>query len=239
MNTTSHFLVGLGIVSSAVATSCAFNGGVKGTGPVVHRTVTLEPIKGFVLEGSMDVQLSRSATQGIDIEAQENIAALITAELRDGIWHISTSKSYSTSAPFIIHIDVPSIEVVKVDGSGDVIGNGEFEQDRAMFDVSGSGSITLAMFAERIDARIDGSGDVRLTGQCDLLDAKVHGSGDVNAGELELENLNAMIDGSGNITANASGKVDARISGSGDVVLLRQPTAITQHVDGSGAVRVK
>lgn len=211
---------------------------VKGAGDVIKKSVTVGAFHGIEVNGSMDVRIVKAAQQAVEVEAQANIAELLTTEVRNGTWVIATSKSYSTDKPFIIHVHAPSIDKVHINGSGDARSGDVFEVEKADLAIAGSGDITFAVKASSVRAAIDGSGDIRVTGACSKLIAAVAGSGDVKASELVTTDLSVDIAGSGNVSANASGQVDVAIAGSGDVVLAKKPASIKERIAGSGGVRV-
>lgn len=212
---------------------------VKGTGDVIKRTLPIAGFHGFILAGSMDVQLVRADEQKVVVEAQANIADLVTTEVKDGIWRIDTKESHSTSKPFIIHIQAPMIDRVQVDGSGDVKGEGVFQPERMNLGIAGSGSIHLVFEARKADADISGSGSMLLSGSCGAIDADIAGSGSINAAKLQCTDAGIDIAGSGNVTVDASGSVSASIAGSGNVVLMRKPAALKKSIAGSGSVSVR
>ena len=223
----------------AASASCSLPGHVKGTGPVIKQALNVEHFHGIVLEGAMDVRLTMSKAFSVEVEGQENIIGLVTTEVTNGIWHIATKEGYSTDKPFVVHIGIPSIRRVSIEGSGDVVGQGEFGTELMELGIAGSGNLTLSFSAETTRAAIEGSGDMRLSGKGGTMDASIAGSGNMDASTLVVIDLKAEIAGSGDITADATGKVNAAIEGSGDIVLMHQPAHIKKRVEGSGDVRVR
>ncbi len=211
---------------------------VKGVGEPIKKALTVEPFHGIEVNGSMDVEIVKADVQAVEVEAQANIAELLTTDVKSGVWIVSTSKSYSTDKPFIIRIRVPSMDLVHINGSGDVKSADEFDVAKVDLAISGSGDIQFAAKATSMRAAIDGSGDIRMTGSCSKLSAAIAGSGDVKASELVTADLSVDIAGSGDVSANASGAVNVAIAGSGDVVLMKKPASIKESIAGSGEVRM-
>ena len=209
---------------------------VEGSGSVVRKALSVQAFHGIAVEGSIDVVLSPAGSQKVEVEAQENLVGLVTTDVRNGVWTISTSKGFSTSKPFVVHVSVPVIDMVRIDGSGDVKGTGAFTAGRVDLAIQGSGDIDLAFNASSVEASVHGSGDIKLNGRCTDLKADVQGSGDINAKELRVESAFASTAGSGNITVYTSGRLTAVITGSGDVVYSGDPANVTTSVVGSGEV---
>lgn len=225
-------LMSAGLVASCTSVPC-----VKGSGSAEKKVLILAPFHGIVVQGAVDVQLSVSATQKVEVEAQPNIASLVVTEVKDGIWMIKTSQCYSTDKPFIMHIAVPTVDVVSIQGSGDVVGMGEFPTMDLQVDVQGSGDLRLATAAKDVRASVQGSGDITLSGTCTTLHAAVQGSGDIKAGDLKTMTAKANVEGSGDITVQASESLDAKVQGSGDVKYRGKPASINSNVQGSGDVK--
>lgn len=225
------------LLSAGLFASCTPIDCVKGTGSPERKTLSVASFHGIVLQGAVDVQLTVSPMQSVEVEAQPNIAALVLTEVKDGIWIIHTDKCYSTDKPFIIHIAVPSIDVVSIQGSGDVTSTGEFNATEMKLDVQGSGDLRMMAVAQTIRAGVQGSGDITLGGTCDMLHAAVQGSGDIKAGELKTVSAKASVEGSGDITVQASENLDANVQGSGDVKYRGKPAHVDSKVRGSGDVK--
>ena len=79
---------------------------------------------------------------------------------------------------------------------------------------------------EECNASIAGSGDIGLSGKTLNAKYKIAGSGDIAAGNLESENVSASTTGSGSISCYASGKLTARVTGSGDIAYRGNPQEI-------------
>lgn len=213
------------------------NGHVKGQGEVVKHTLTVADFHGLVLEGSMDVELTPSDTRSVTVEAQANIAELVTTEVSGGIWRVSTREDCSTDKRFIVHISLPTFDRITVRGSGDVKGTGAFRMEDLDVSIDGSGDVTLTVDAKRVTASVGGSGDVLLSGSSGQVKVAVGGSGDVNAKTLRTDKASVSVAGSGDVTVNTSRELDVSLAGSGNVLYRGGPTQVRKSVSGSGVVR--
>lgn len=231
---TPHFLLVAAILSFAPAAQADC---VKGTGEVVRKSLSVDAFHGIHLEGSMDVVLTQGATRSVEVEAQQNLIELVETRVSNGVWKITTSDGFTTNKNFIIHITVPMIDEVSVDGSGDVTSKGTFTSDAMALAVAGSGNITLAFNSKKADVDIAGSGDMVLSGTCGQLKVGVAGSGDVDARALKATDATVDIAGSGDVTLDASQSLEASVAGSGDVSYKGSPSRVKRNVMGSGEVR--
>lgn len=237
MRTLTHIAAYAPLVLLTVGCGRLFGEHVRGAGDVEKKTLTVASFHGIVVDGPMDVVLAQGPVQSVVLEAQPNIAALVTTEVKDGTWTIATSKNFSTYKTFVVRISAPTIDVVEVEGSGDVKGTGRFTGDAIRLEVDGSGGIVIACDMKTIDASVSGSGNIRISGSCTSLKVAVGGSGDIDAHGLRTVDARADVSGSGDIALNATGEVDASVNGSGGITIHGTPVDVRRNVVGSGDVR--
>lgn len=155
----------------------------------------------------------------------------------------------------IIYISMPALEAASMSGSGKLESNDEFTAKHMKLRVSGSGAMHIPVAAERVDAHVSGSGDMQLSitaqrvethisgsgsieaeGSANMLEAHISGSGKVRAENLRTQSVEAHISGSGSCYVHADEKIDAKISGSGNVQYTGNATNINSRTSGSGKI---
>lgn len=211
----------------------------KGAGPAVKQVLEVASFHGIAVQGSMDVQVHKADVQRVEVEAQQNLIDLISLEVKNGVWHIGTKKCYNTDKAFVVHISVPSMDAVTLQGSGGVKSANSFTVPKLHIDVQGSGGVEFAVDAKHVQAVVQGSGDIKLTGSTGAFTATVQGSGDIEADGLEASTVSADVAGSGDIDVFATGKLKAVVAGSGDISYKGTPTSIEKNIAGSGEVKQK
>jgi hypothetical protein len=219
------------VLLSCIGTDC-----ITGNGAVVKRTLQLQPVHAITLQGSLDVRLTQGEGQSVEVEAQENLVELVETTVKDGHWTIRTRECYRTDKPFVVHLRVPKIDRITVQGSGDVDGTGTFTGNSFNLDVQGSGDLKISVNGGSVKTSVQGSGAVKVSGTCDDLTATVQGSGDVKAGELNAGRARVNVMGSGDITVRTTGALEGEIMGSGDVEYVGSPSSLSVQVTGSGRV---
>ena len=124
---------------------------------------------------------------------------------------------------------------VKVDGSGDVDVSGI--RGNLGIEVNGSGDVTATgLQLESCSLKVTGSGDVELKGRTYQLTMVVAGSGDIAANGLTAVSVNAHNTGSGDAFVNAIDKLEASLTGSGDLGYTGNPTVLKVSTAGSGDI---
>ncbi|MBL8001884.1 MAG: DUF2807 domain-containing protein [Flavobacteriales bacterium] len=223
----------LGIV--LLSAGCAMDM-LHGTGEPEQRVLEVAPFTGIEVDGALDVVVTHGAQQRVVVEAQRELLELVRTDVRKGVWHLSTTRSYSTDKPFIVRIEVPRLDHVTLDGSGDVMADSVFGAGRTTIALMGSGNVLArSLHEERLTVTLGGSGNITLTGTADRMDGTIEGSGNIHALDLAAAHAEVVVQGSGDLELTAIEELDATVGGSGNVRYRGQPKLISR-VQGSGTV---
>jgi hypothetical protein len=211
---------------------------VKGNGKVITEKRTTTGYDEIILAGSFDVILVSGIEGVISIEGEENILPHIKVEVTKNVLKISNEKNVQidTKKRLVLTVPFEQIRSVSLSGSGDVISKNTIISPTFKAKLSGSGDLTLDVKTTDFETNLSGSGDVVLTGSSDNFISKTSGSGDVDAVNLTTKNANLTISGSGDMKANCSESLYARVSGSGDIAYKGNPKTKDTKVNGSGEI---
>jgi len=209
---------------------------VKGEGPVVSRDFDIDSFEKVTFSTSDKLILTQGSPQSVRIEGQANILDLIRTDVRDDHWKIGYTQSVGNHKEVVFYVTVPNLSYVKLSGSGDIIGKNQFNKaDDFYAGISGSGNLDLDVKATNLASRISGSGDINLKGQATHFSMKISGSGDLRAYDLETENTEISISGSGDCEVHSKENLQARINGSGDIYYKGAPR-VQSKISGSGDI---
>ena len=210
--------------------------GMTGEGPAVEKTLQLNAFEGVKLGISATVYITKGSQQSVEIKGQQNIIDNIKTNVNDGVWNIGFEERVRKHDQLVINITVPSINMVYVSGSGDIIGKSAFSGIQTFtVGVSGSGDIEFEAQAQETEVKISGSGDISLKGSSQQANFRISGSGDIESRNFQTTDSEVSINGSGDATVHATGTLNVRISGSGDVEYRGKPR-INTKISGSGDV---
>lgn len=127
--------------------------------------------------------------------------------------------------------------LAQLDGSGDIRG-GAVRRD-AVLNLDGSGDVRVESVGGSLAAQLDGSGDIVVATINGPAQLGVDGSGDVLVRGGTAPQLQARVDGSGDVSfLGVAGDVDARVDGSGDVRVTRATGRVNKSKGGSGDISV-
>ena len=211
---------------------------VKGNGDITTIARSTGDYDGLKAQGSMDFKLVPGSEGKITIKGDSNLMKYIKTEVKNNILVVKVKDGVNLKPTKSILITVPykDISYVSLAGSGDVFNEGTINSDD--FDVAlvGSGDVILNISSQSTQSSLAGSGDIELKGTAYNLKTSVNGSGDFEGSRLECTNVDATVSGSGDISIVCTGKLKARVSGSGDIVYSGNPTNKDTKVLGSGNI---
>jgi hypothetical protein len=203
------------IATAAMLTACSVT---TGSGNVVSESRTVSGFTKIDLSGAGDVIIEQNGTEALTIEAEDNLIPKLTSEVVNGTLRLGEKSNLT------IHLTKPvTYRVSMKDVSGLMI--------------SGSGTVTASTItAPSLAVDLSGSGKITVGGTVDQQDLVISGSGEYQAKDLQTKNASVEISGSGNATVTVNDKLDAQISGSGQLTYYGNPPQVTQEVSGSGRV---
>ncbi len=186
--------------------------------------------------GLFDVHITSGNDYEVVVNAESNIIPYIETYVTGSTLHLDIRGIHNvkTHLPMQVFVTTPQMRSVKQSGSG-AITTGYFEADNFELFISGSGSITTAVNASVVDAGISGSGKIQISGTATQTNFNISGSGKIDSYDLETQNCDARISGSGDVYVSASDFIRANISGSGNVYYIGSPN-LESHVSGSGKI---
>lgn len=211
---------------------------IAGNGNITTESISTEDYDNIELMGSMDVHLEEGIEGNITITADENLHEFISVEVISNTLFIKLKENYNTTSKTGIHITVPykDISKVKITGSGDINSKDVISVDKFSAAITGSGDINVMLKATEVQAEVRGSGDIKLSGSTAKLDIEIIGSGDFIGYELDSQNTNVTVSGSGDAKVVAKENLAAKVNGSGNITYKGNPQNKNIKNSGSGDI---
>lgn len=244
-------------VTSIVFASCENSlNGIKGEGPIVTSVTEIGDIEGIQLDIIGDVYITKGQTEGIRIEAQQNILENINMVVNNKVLNLKFEKNVDKSDEIKIYINMEYLKEASIGGSGNIWSDDDLNTDETLYvNISGSGNVDIKSDAPEVEIAISGSGDVRLRTNTQKLSNSISGSGNIMLGgactgtthiaisgsgnvsayDFETNSCTTSTSGSGNTKIRVSDALDVQISGSGNVYYKGYP-GINVQISGSGSL---
>lgn len=189
---------------------------VEGSGVGVAETRELEPFTAVELAGANTVTIGVGGEQRVVVQADDNLVGHVVTEVRNGVLVVDESGSFDSVSPMSVEITVPSLDDVRLSGSGTILIDGH-ELEALAVALPGAGTIT-------------GAGTVT------TLEVDLAGSGDIDLGELVARDATVALSGSGTVLVHVTGALEADVSGTGSVTYTGDPDSVDREISGAGSV---
>jgi hypothetical protein len=194
------------------------------------------------VSGSYDVYVTQGATESVKVEAPDDELERIVTEVQNGVLKIYNKKgswsdwSWGKGKKVMVYVTIRDVNSIGLSGSGNVYFKEGISAPSLKLRVSGSGDVSGKVNTQTLETSISGSGDIKISGTANTNEVTVSGSGNFNARELATASTTIRVSGSGDATINASQKLDAVVSGSGDIRYAGGATQVSTVTHGSGSI---
>lgn len=211
---------------------------VKGNGNIVNKTVQISEYKAINALGSANyVYEQKAGAPYLRIETDENILPRLKVEVKNNALTVCFKENGSYKpTKLIVYTNSPSLNSIKISGSGNVQMKGNINIDDFKVTIAGSGNVSADhLYSKSVLAKVAGSGNLKLGGKVENLNATVAGSGGINTTALQVADGKGRVAGSGNLAISANKTLDLTVAGSGNIRYKGLATVNTR-VSGSGRI---
>lgn len=215
MKKQSFILVLCAILSLSLA-SCSKET-IIGGGDVVTETRAISAkFTAIRLQSTANVLIKQGSPASVDIKTFGNILPAVTTTVSGNILVIDTEGSV-TNAATEVTITVPNLTEITASGTGNI------------------GTIGNYIFNDLIVAA-SGTGTIKLAGVCKNLMTRNTGTGGIDVFDMPAQTVDATSSGTGELKTTVNQMLNAKISGSGNIIYKGDPTVI-RRITGSGEVK--
>lgn len=230
---------------------------VNGNGSTTTETRYLQSASNISIDIPVDVYVTQDTSESdmiVEIRTSENLLEYIKTDVDGNSLKIHTEKCISSYNNTEIHIRLPQIHSLLLNGSGNVFGENRITTNELILEINGSGDMEMGITSSHIQSSIRGSGNMKLEvlssnmtneiigsgnmylrGINDVNNLTISGSGDIYGFGLENLYTDIKISGSGDARIKSLNDLHVNIAGSGDVYYKGNPN-INVHITGSGNV---
>jgi len=211
---------------------------VTGNGNMVTQERSLASFSEVSVAGGMQVTITQAGSTSVKVQADDNLQEYIITEIKGNKLIIKYPNNVSINSKGVkILVGMPQLDGASISGSGNIVSSSELPSSGSFTaSIAGSGNIDVKTKATKVRASISGSGDIQLGGKTSELEVAISGSGSFKGYGLKAEDVQVKISGSGNVETTAAAKLDAVISGSGDIYYKGNP-GLSLKSAGSGKIK--
>lgn len=212
---------------------------IKGTGYlVVHDRQADQSFTRVSVQQSITLYISQGKTEGITVEADDNIIPYIKTEIKNGQLNIFLDpevivRGYTGNECFRVHA---CYHGYKRGGCGRLEGSSPFTVNKLEIVASGAGSVKLEVKGSEVDVEASGAARLELKGEVEQFDLEMSSAATLKAWELRVKNCDAEISGAAKAEVSISGQLEAEISSAGILIYDGTPRITKQNVTGRGTL---
>jgi hypothetical protein len=212
---------------------------VHGNGNIKTEDRSVSDFKNVEVGGAAKILVSQGDHPAVKIETDENLLQYIEVRQEGNKIYIREKRGFNLRPTHEIRVYVTAAVFNSIDASGacDIIGETKITNAEALeLQVSGAGDIKMEVDAPKLSAEVTSSGSVNLKGQTKEVSYELTGAAQAHCYDLLAENTKVEISGAGSAEVYASVKLDAQVSGAGEVKYKGNASTVNQHVSGAGSV---
>jgi hypothetical protein len=212
---------------------------VHGNGSIRTEERNVDNFKSLDISLAAKVYVSQGDQHSVKIEADDNLLPYINVSQEGDQVIVKGRKGFNLISTHDIKVYVTAPVFSKIESSGacDIIGQTKIVNPEELeLSSSGVGDIKMEVDAPQLTAQISGTGSIDLKGQTKDLSIEMSGVGHAHCYDLLAENTTVTISGVGSAEVYASVKLEAEVSGAGNVSYKGNATNVSQHVSGAGSV---
>jgi hypothetical protein len=199
------------------------------------------------------VYVKQSNKEEVRVEASKEIYDITEITVKDGVLHINIKKDDSEKSKSIwekiddikllptmkVYVSIKDVQKLSVNGNGNMITENSIAADNLELLVAGTGDMEVDIKTKTLNAKLAGPGSLTIKGYTDDFTLENSGSGKVEAYQFEAQNAEAMLYGLGSIQMNVAEKLNARVYGSGKILVKGGTKEIIKKEYGPGVVERK
>ena len=189
---------------------------VKGNGIVKAEKRSLDPFASIDVTCHASIQVRSQGQVSLEISGDSNIVPLITTEVKDDTLYIRSSKEYDSKERLQIIVSTP---------------------DLRRFVFAGAGEADLSNVKnDRVEIVLSGAGSLIASGETKEADITLSGAGSLDAKNLHAVNAKVSSTGVGSVDIYATGQLDAKASGIGEINYYGSPKTVNKQAGAMGAI---
>ncbi len=218
--------------------SCNFNLGISGNGNVVTKERTIDNNFDHIqISRGLDVYLTQSETEGLTVQADENLHDIIITKIEGNILKIYADKNIRYSATKKVMVNFKDISKISAASGSDVYSIGIISSDNLEIDSSSGSNMDLEIKVQSLKCTASSGSELKIKGSANALVVSASSGSDVNAKNLSALTVNATSASGADIIVNASNELTAIAESGGGIKYLGNPEKVNKSGSVSGSIK--
>ncbi len=131
---------------------------LQGNGNVTQKQLTVGQFTDIIVDGIFKVTITCGKKQELTISAEENLHSLISAVVKSGKLHLSTTGSYCATNTFVADISLQNLASITADDSSElVVSCNAAVNDKLTIDLRGASSMAVSGMIKDVSIKLQDS----------------------------------------------------------------------------------
>lgn len=209
---------------------------INGNGIVITQDRQVSSFHAIKVSGGIDVVLSQGNDLKLQVEADENLLALIRTEVKDGVLNIYHDGAIQNAKEMKVHLTFKQLDAITASGGCDIESKHKLSFSTLKLDISGGCDIELNCKADNLECKQSGGCDVELSGEAQKGTFNVTGGCDLKASEFRLKKCTVDASGGSDVSVFATGELAITATGASDVSYFGNPAKVTKSAHGASDI---
>jgi len=210
--------------------------GVKGSGNVITQDRQVSNFTGIDIGGAYEVHLRQGDTEGLKIEADDNLMELIQTEVKNGTLCITSKDPIRKAEKLVLYITFKELDNIEISGAVKLTSKSSISADNLTITASGAAEINVEVDANHLKFVASGGTDATFSGTATKVKTRISGAGELSAYDLETEEFSLTVSGAANAELNVKESLEVRVSGAAEVYYKGDPK-VEKSISGAAKVR--
>lgn len=189
--------------------------GIRGSGKRITEKRQIGPFTSISTEGAFNIEIVCQKDVSMEVEGDDNVLSLVTADVRNNVLRLGNSGNYSINEPVTFRITVPNLEAFMAKGAGKI-------------QIAGVNNDKLQISSE-------GAPIINVSGTTKLIGIDTSGAAKIDTHNLRA--TQAIVDSKGvsKVDLGVADRLDVTVSGPSQVTYRGDPV-VNKTVHGPGKV---
>ena len=215
-----------------------FNPGVRGNGNVQTEVRNInESFSSIHVSRGLDVYLTQSDRQSIEVEADENLLDIIVVEVENDELKITTTDNIANSKAQKVMVSFKDISGITSTSGSDVYSTNTITAEELKLKTTSGSDMELEVDTNTLICKSTSGSDLRLSGRTKDLVAEATSGSSIEAEGLSTLNAQVKATSGANIRVNTAKKLTAKASSGGDIRYSGNPEVVNTSDGVSGSIK--
>lgn len=200
---------------------------IEGSGNVITKDVAVKSFDELKVSGAFSVQLSQGNSEGVNIEAEDNLQELFEVRNEGSKLLIGMKKDVNINSKkkMKVYISFKTLKTMELKTVGNVSSEQTLSFDKLELDNKSVGNVDLKLSAQHLDIDNKSVGNIKLQGKADNVVIKNNSVGSIEAAGFLVQKMDIANNGVGSAEVNAEKELKVKDNMLGKVLNKGAATA--------------